>query len=603
MAQERRQFIGLSDDEAQEFEGLPREITAATSRDTLRVHTEAHPEGVLLANETYVNEKVSEKFNELDQRVDEVETKLEELKPLQNTVVVEARLEALNWHNYTSPVAGQSFSYRAMSEIRAAQLPVSGWSWKGNAPVSASLTFEGNADEIAKLAPLAEVHCHHLEDGSNTWLFAVFANELPSGTITGKLELHCGDEEKDAKDTYTVKQFYCVAATGSLLAKGGGGGTTVVAKNFSGAAIAAGQKVWLYNEPLVEEESVKTLNFTTSSGASTYEGIMNRTGTLVFQSSKCYWPETDTYGSGYSIYDSKRFHYDDYGNILTSNYMLTSDTVVRLPAVLGQDGFYYTNTTTSTTKVLVRKYKAPDYQEIEKEWEVKGISTNHYDSTNASAMIIGDIYYYTYGSTYYMGKVDYNSDTIEVGSTNTVAGLSYPMLYYTTKDNKLIIAPGNWNSYDYYRQVYLLTRDRDGKLQRFTSSNYELNYVQNAMAGGGAGSGAYINFNRQTGVLIIPKGKYNNLDKGYMFKYNPSKGDFDTIYTGDFRYITTVTDDLRLMFTNLNKLVTLKTDETVSGYKAVSYGNLNQNVITGIAQADAEPLAEFEAATLIPEEG
>lgn len=51
MAKERRQFISLTDEEADSFNGLPNEITVSPEHGTLRVHTAANPHGNLLAKQ------------------------------------------------------------------------------------------------------------------------------------------------------------------------------------------------------------------------------------------------------------------------------------------------------------------------------------------------------------------------------------------------------------------------------------------------------------------------------------------------------------------------------------------------------------------------
>ena len=52
MAKERRQFIGLTDTQAESFNGLDREITVSTDSDTLRLHTTEEPHGILLAKQS-----------------------------------------------------------------------------------------------------------------------------------------------------------------------------------------------------------------------------------------------------------------------------------------------------------------------------------------------------------------------------------------------------------------------------------------------------------------------------------------------------------------------------------------------------------------------
>ena len=55
MAKERRQFIGLTNQQAQSFNGLDREITVSTDDKTLRVHTTEEPHGILLAKKSDVS--------------------------------------------------------------------------------------------------------------------------------------------------------------------------------------------------------------------------------------------------------------------------------------------------------------------------------------------------------------------------------------------------------------------------------------------------------------------------------------------------------------------------------------------------------------------
>jgi len=52
MAKERRQFIGLTNTQAQSFNGLNREITVSTDSKTLRLHTTEEPHGILLAKQS-----------------------------------------------------------------------------------------------------------------------------------------------------------------------------------------------------------------------------------------------------------------------------------------------------------------------------------------------------------------------------------------------------------------------------------------------------------------------------------------------------------------------------------------------------------------------
>lgn len=66
MALERRQFIGLTTQEASTFAGLDRELTIDTTNGTLRVHTNYSPHGNRLAKYSELDAANSLMLNELD---------------------------------------------------------------------------------------------------------------------------------------------------------------------------------------------------------------------------------------------------------------------------------------------------------------------------------------------------------------------------------------------------------------------------------------------------------------------------------------------------------------------------------------------------------
>ena len=80
MAKERRQFIGLTDTQAESFNGLDREITVSTDSDTLRLHTTEEPHGILLAKKSEVTNlssdvsQLTETVGGLNTRVTAIET-------------------------------------------------------------------------------------------------------------------------------------------------------------------------------------------------------------------------------------------------------------------------------------------------------------------------------------------------------------------------------------------------------------------------------------------------------------------------------------------------------------------------------------------------
>ena len=79
MALERRQFIGLTTQEAAQFEGLDRELTVDTTNGTLRVHTEDSPHGNRLAKYSEldaVNSLMLSEFDSVRGQINEVDDEL-----------------------------------------------------------------------------------------------------------------------------------------------------------------------------------------------------------------------------------------------------------------------------------------------------------------------------------------------------------------------------------------------------------------------------------------------------------------------------------------------------------------------------------------------
>ena len=79
MALERRQFIGLTPQEASTFDGLDREITVDTTNGTLRVHTEDSPHGNRLAKYSEldaVNSLMLSEFDSVRGQINDVDDEL-----------------------------------------------------------------------------------------------------------------------------------------------------------------------------------------------------------------------------------------------------------------------------------------------------------------------------------------------------------------------------------------------------------------------------------------------------------------------------------------------------------------------------------------------
>lgn len=79
MALERRQFIGLTTQEAASFDGLDRELTVDTTNGTLRVHTEDSPHGNRLAKYSEldaVNSLMLSEFDSVRGQINDVDDEL-----------------------------------------------------------------------------------------------------------------------------------------------------------------------------------------------------------------------------------------------------------------------------------------------------------------------------------------------------------------------------------------------------------------------------------------------------------------------------------------------------------------------------------------------
>lgn len=96
MAKERRQFIGLTDTQAESFNGLDREITVSTDSDTLRLHTTEEPHGILLAKKTEVI-NLSSDVNQLTETVGGLNTRLTTLETSMTNGDVRAFIHNFNF--------------------------------------------------------------------------------------------------------------------------------------------------------------------------------------------------------------------------------------------------------------------------------------------------------------------------------------------------------------------------------------------------------------------------------------------------------------------------------------------------------------------------
>lgn len=381
-----------------------------------------------------------------------------------------------------------------------------------------------------------------------------------------------------------------------------GGGDTIMAINYTGAAIAQGDKVWLNKKANVSASSVSV-----TGGTSVSDTVfpMDVTGNSVFYKRGAYYykydiTSTDTteivtnpeYDAGfYAVY------YDNYNNMFVKTVAVNASGVSDTGMICNQDNYAIEYKTTSSSACNLYKIDKEDNFNITKTWAVSSITG--IESYKRSYAIIGNKFYSKANS--YNGKIgtiDDNSSTITM-NYRTDGFLSYDIIN-STLDNKVAFAVKRFvdgSNYKGWQEVKLINVNNDYTLgSEFVSSNSDLNNLL-------AQTPIYFTFNRVTGILCISQ--YGNRDTFGVFKYE--NNDFTTIaltfstsQTLQGYYVMYSSADLsKIQFGS----VLFNLAQTADGtYKAIPYTySMGSQTLTGIANEAAANGASFEATTIIPE--
>ena len=372
-----------------------------------------------------------------------------------------------------------------------------------------------------------------------------------------------------------------------------GGGDTVTAVNYTGSAIAVGDKVWLNKKANVSASSVAV-----STSSSSYVYVIEPTGNSVYYSTYKYDISAGTSTSGQANagvnLGTYPHYYDEYNNIFVYNYMINASGSTQTTLYYTQGNYAAGNREDIHRFHLYRIDKENNFA-ITKDWTVYSTSGNSY--TSSVICVIGDKMYYSEQTGGYklIATLDENASQI-----NTSGRSDEYYVVHSTLDDKLAIcttmssSPQNgWGS------IKLVSVNNDYTLgNEFVSANSDLNNLLSL-------SPVYFSFNRVTGILCISR--YDSVTNYGVFKYE--NGDFTTISINlsntsgqswkGYLFMTASTDLSKIQFGNL--LFTL--EQTADGtYKAIPYTYaMGSQTLTGVANEAAANGASFEATTIVPE--
>ncbi|MBR1600792.1 MAG: hypothetical protein IJ677_04365 [Alphaproteobacteria bacterium] len=376
-----------------------------------------------------------------------------------------------------------------------------------------------------------------------------------------------------------------------------GGGDIVTAVNYTGGAIAQGEKVFLKENVAVE---ASTTNFSDYSGNN--HNYINSSGSKILfgysSSHHLYDISTETSSSVTVsiVHSSYPVRYDNKGNIFLKGYLFNEG--ITSFRYMVQDNYATTVFTGSSGTTATLTKLDNNFNEV-KTWDYSWDTNLFYTITT----VIGNKLYLSgcssvasnnYGADYrYVGIIDENSNTITMTGGYMAQN---PIVLYSTIDNKLAIcgdiAKAN---YSYYSSIALYSIDENYNISStpFVTSNPDLASLLSL-------SKIYIVFNRNTGILGL--GSQEDDSNYGIFKYE--NGDFVTVSLilpsiKSYNKIVSVDNSLSKVVI-FNSLYTLA--QSAGGYKAIPYvSQLGSDVLTGVANEIAANGASFEATTILPE--
>lgn len=373
----------------------------------------------------------------------------------------------------------------------------------------------------------------------------------------------------------------------------------VLATNYTGAAVTAGDKVFIKQNVAIEGSRAQV--YTSNASSSSYFYLLNPAGTKVYYGTHVYdvaSGTTDSTSFSWNQYNPI-IHYDNSGNMFQGAYVLGESPLYK-GMIFTQDDYAHTVFDNGYfASFSLYKVDKTDFS-ITQTWTVNLTS----NKSNLVVCIIGNKIYATpmyvaSSSLGEIGTIDENSNTITMVS-RVEDGL---VPAYSTSDNKLAICAyksGNGYAIDgssnLWEQIILVSLTDTYELgDIFVSANNDLTNLQGL-------TGNFVIFNRNTGVLCI--GNVTSNDYYGVFKYNTTTHDFDTValvltdYATTGYKIITVTTDLSKIQLN-NYLYTL--DQPSGGYRALTYQpDMGSDVLTGVALDSAEVGNTFNVKTILP---
>lgn len=403
-------------------------------------------------------------------------------------------------------------------------------------------------------------------------------------------------EEKGATLPETQNSANLAATIGSVPA---GGGDTVTAVNYTGAAIAEGDKVWLNKNANVSASAV-SVSGNTSISSTVFP--MDATGTSVYYTKGSYNYKYDTASATTSAISTSieysigyyGVYYDEYNNMYVANKIINASGCTTTELYYTQANYAAGNKTDGYRFHLYRVDKANNFA-ITKDWTVYSSKGN--SSPSSVICVIGDKMYYSEVSGGYrlIATLDENATQI-----NTSERSDKYMVVHSTADDKLAICTTVANGGSYYKgwgSIKLVSVNNDYTLGNdFISANSDLNNLL-------AQSPVCFTFNRVTGVLCISR--YDVNSPYGIFKYE--NGDFTTIavtltntsgQNWQGYYAMFVSNDLsKVQYGNMLFNLEQSADGT---YKAIPYSYaMGSQTLTGVATQAAANGESFEATTIV----
>lgn len=388
---------------------------------------------------------------------------------------------------------------------------------------------------------------------------------------------------------------------------------SIYAVNYTGATVSEGDKVFLNKKGLDSTTSFRTIKSTTvnygymclvdTSGNNTwqsYDGYIYDTNSENIIASSATVHTESSSGSTNSFALTQYFpKYDSYGRMYWRNYVFQNGIVTERSTIFLNDDYDLKYYNASTKNASLYKMNRATNEVIK---TISLTSANNMYMYNEQCLMINNVIYIPASISngdYYKFIINDIDSTFSGSSFNDAN--SYSIFHYLTPDKKYAFKSyaqsGSTNNSLLNFKVKAYTIKDDYFYQEKVFNNARLMDILN--------SRCWLSFNEQTGILCACK---NDNSAFGVFKYE--NDDFTTIPieisaseipSDVYCAGMSISDD----FSTLNiRNKTFKLVQSPDGsYKAINYSKgLTEDVLTGIAQADAENGERFEVITLFPPE-